>query len=49
MELRRRAEAALGTRFDIRSFHDIVLDEGAMPLDVLEDRVNDWIATQHKK
>jgi uncharacterized protein (DUF885 family) len=46
MELRHRAEAALGTRFDLRAFHDEILDEGAMPLNVLEDRVNDWIARQ---
>ncbi len=46
MELRHRAEAALGPKFDIRKFHDTVLDEGAMPLEILEQRINDWIATQ---
>ncbi len=46
MELRHRAEAALGPKFDIRTFHDTVLDEGAMPLAILEQRVNDWIASQ---
>jgi len=46
MELRHRAEAALGPKFDIRKFHDAVLDEGAMPLEILEQRMNDWIATQ---
>ncbi len=41
--LRRRAEAALGTRFDERAFHDELLDEGAMPLAILEARVDDWL------
>ena len=44
LELRGRAEKALGDQFDIRAFHDEVLGGGALPLDVLEDRVNDWIA-----
>jgi uncharacterized protein (DUF885 family) len=46
MELRQRAETALGAKFDIRAFHDAVLDEGAMPLEILEQRINDWIAAQ---
>jgi uncharacterized protein (DUF885 family) len=48
MELRRKAEAALGTAFDIRKFHDVVLDEGAMPMVLLEARVDNWIGQQKK-
>ncbi|WP_407353533.1 DUF885 domain-containing protein [Luteimonas sp. R10] len=43
-ELRRKAEAELGDSFDIRGFHDTVLGGGAMPLDLLERRVDQWIA-----
>ncbi len=43
LELRERARAELGDGFDIRGFHDTVLGGGAMPLSVLERRVNDWI------
>jgi uncharacterized protein (DUF885 family) len=43
-ELRRHAEATLGERFDIRSFHDAVLGGGALPMPLLEARVNNWIA-----
>jgi uncharacterized protein (DUF885 family) len=46
LELRERAKQALGARFDIRAFHDKILDGGALPLDVLEARVDSWIKTQ---
>lgn len=43
-ELRRKAEAALGPRFDLRAFHDTVLSGGSLPLTMLEQRVDRWIA-----
>ncbi|MBZ5628775.1 MAG: DUF885 family protein [Acidobacteriia bacterium] len=46
LELRERARKQLGDKFDIRGFHDEVLGAGALPLDVLEARVNGWIAEQ---
>jgi uncharacterized protein (DUF885 family) len=46
LELRAKAQQALGPKFDIRGFHDTILDSGALPLDVVEQRVNAWIASQ---
>jgi uncharacterized protein (DUF885 family) len=46
LELRDRAKKALGDKFDLRAFHDQVLDSGALPLDVLTDRIDAWIASQ---
>lgn len=43
-ELRHKAETTLGDRFDIKDFHAVVLGSGSVPLDVLEDQVNAWIA-----
>jgi len=42
-ELRTRAEKALGEKFDVRAFHDIVLGEGGLPLRMVEDRVDAWV------
>jgi uncharacterized protein (DUF885 family) len=46
LELRDRAKTALGPKFDLKAFHDVVLDSGALPLDVLEQQVDAWIQSQ---
>jgi uncharacterized protein (DUF885 family) len=45
-ELRERARKALGDRFDVREYHDEILGAGSLPLDVLEQRINAWIAAK---
>ncbi len=44
LDLRAKAQKELGSKFDIRQFHDEILDSGALPLDVLEEQVDTWIA-----
>ena len=46
IELRDRAKAALGERFDIRRFHMAVLDTGAVPLSVMEQNIDEWIEAE---
>lgn len=48
-ELRKKAEAELGDKFDIKGFHDAVLGGGALPLTLLEKRVDQWIAREKAK
>jgi uncharacterized protein (DUF885 family) len=48
-ELRERAQKELGPKFDIRTFHDEMLDGGTLPLDLLEARTDKWIAQQKAK
>jgi uncharacterized protein (DUF885 family) len=49
LELRENAKQTLGDQFDIRGFHDTVLGGGAMPLAILERRVNDWVTIEKAK
>lgn len=48
-ELRARSEAALGSRFDPRRFHNAVIDQGAMPLPLLEQRIGVWVASERAR
>ena len=47
-ELRAAAQSELGEKFDIRKFHDAVLENGALPLNTLESHIRSWIATQKR-
>jgi uncharacterized protein (DUF885 family) len=47
LELRARAQKAMGEQFDLRAFHDQLLDSGALPLDLLEQRIDTWIAASN--
>jgi len=49
LELRSKAHAALGAKFDLKAFHDQVLDSGALPMDILEQRIDAWIASQQPR
>jgi uncharacterized protein (DUF885 family) len=46
LELRERAQRELGTKFDLRAFHDAVLYQGPLPLDVLETKIDEWIVAR---
>jgi uncharacterized protein (DUF885 family) len=48
-ELRKKATLELGDKFNIREFHDAVLENGAVPLDILENHINEWIVSAKNK
>ena len=48
-DLRGRAEKELGAKFDLRRFHDVVIGEGAVPLEVLEAQVMRWVAAERRR
>jgi len=45
-DLREKAKKSLGDKFDIRQFHEVLLSNGSVPLDVLEELVNRWIKSK---
>ena len=47
--LRARARDELGDKFDLRRFHNAIIDDGAVPLDVLEQQITDWIAAERAR
>ena len=49
IELRKRATETLGNKFDLRDFHDEVLKDGGMPLDLLEAKIDRWIFEESSK
>src|SRR6202008_1605482 len=49
LKLRAYAKEQLGDRFDIRAFHDLILAGGALPMDVLTDRIHDWVGQEKAK
>jgi uncharacterized protein (DUF885 family) len=49
LKLRQSARQKLGDKFDLRAFHDEVLGNGALPLDVLDSQVNTWIEGRSKQ
>jgi uncharacterized protein (DUF885 family) len=49
LKLREEAKTQLGNKFDIKAFHDEILNGGAMPLDLLQERVQAWIKEQASK
>lgn len=49
LELRARAEEALGDQFDIKVFHNKILESGSLPLAILEDKIDSWIAEEKEK
>jgi uncharacterized protein (DUF885 family) len=49
LELRDYARQQLGARFDLKQFHDQVIDSGALPLDVLDERIHSWVTQQKQK
>jgi uncharacterized protein (DUF885 family) len=49
LKLREQAKAQLGDKFDIKKFHDEILNGGAMPLELLQERLQSWIKQQTAK